>query len=211
MSQELNIKLILIGDSDVGKSTILLNYTENYFSEKLLATIGLENKVKTINIRGLNTKLQIWDTAGQEKFHSLTKGFFRNTDGILLIFDLTNKESFNNIKTWIEEVEDNSDSKTKKLLVGNKIDMKDNIVVSNNEIYNLCKKKKINYIEVSGKQNINVSKAFETLVNLIIDKKSNDELIADFGITDQSMSLSISNINNFTKEKRKKCCIEKHK
>ena len=210
MSQELNIKLILIGDSDVGKSTILLNYTENYFSEKLIATIGLENKVKTINIRGLNTKLQIWDTAGQEKFHSLTKGFFRNTDGILLIFDLTNKESFNNIKTWIEEVEDNSDSKTKKLLVGNKIDMKDNIVVSNNEIDNLCKKKKINYIEVSGKQNINVSKAFETLVNLIIDKKSNDELIADFGITDQSMSLSSSNINNFTKEKKRKCCIEKH-
>ena len=208
MSQELNIKLILIGDSDVGKSTILLNYTENYFSEKLIATIGLENKVKTINIRGLNTKLQIWDTAGQEKFHSLTKGFFRNTDGILLIFDLTNKESFNNIKTWIEEVEDNSDSKTKKLLVGNKIDMKDNIVVSNNEIDNLCKKKKINYIEVSGKQNINVSKAFETLVNLIIDKKSNDELIADYGITDQNMSLSRSTINNLTGEEKKKCCIK---
>ena len=210
MSQELNIKLILIGDSNVGKSTLLLNYTENQFSEEINATIGLENKVKTINIRGLQTKLQIWDTAGQEKYHSLTKGFFRNTDGILLVFDLTNKESFNNIKTWINEVENNSDNKTKKLLVGNKIDMKDNIVVSNNDIDDLCKKKKIKYIEVSGKENINVSKAFETIVNLIIDKKSNDELIADYGISDQNMSFSISNINDFTGEKKKKCCNLQH-
>ena len=210
MSQELNIKLILIGDSNVGKSTLLLNYTENQFSEVISATIGLENKVKTINIRGLQTKLQIWDTAGQEKYHSLTKGFFRNTDGILLVFDLTNKDSFNNIKTWINEVENNSDNKTKKLLVGNKIDMKDNIVVSNNDIDDLCKKKKIKYIEVSGKENINVSKAFETIVNLIIDKKSNDELIADYGISDQNMSFSISNINDFTGEKKKKCCNLQH-
>ena len=210
MSQELNIKLILIGDSNVGKSTLLLNYTENQFSEEISATIGLENKVKTINIRGLQTKLQIWDTAGQEKYHSLTKGFFRNTDGILLVFDLTNKDSFNNIKTWINEVENNSDNKTKKLLVGNKIDMKDNIVVSNNDIDDLCKKKKIKYIEVSGKENINVSKAFETIVNLIIDKKSNDELIADYGISDQIMSFSISNINDFTGEKKKKCCNLQH-
>ena len=210
MSQELNIKLILIGDSNVGKSTLLLNYTENQFSEEISATIGLENKVKTINIRGLQTKLQIWDTAGQEKYHSLTKGFFRNTDGILLVFDLTNKDSFNNIKTWINEVENNSDNKTKKLLVGNKIDMKDNIVVSKNDIDDLCKKKKIKYIEVSGKENINVSKAFETIVNLIIDKKSNDELIADYGISDQIMSFSISNINDFTGEKKKKCCNLQH-
>ena len=104
---EINIKLILVGDSEVGKSTILLNYTENYFCEEIVATIGLENKVKTINIHGLKAKLQIWDTAGQEKFSSLTKGFFRNTDGILLVFDLTNNKSFNNIKKWINEVENN--------------------------------------------------------------------------------------------------------
>ena len=203
---EINIKLILVGDSEVGKSTILLNYTENYFCEEMVATIGLENKVKTINIRGLKAKLQIWDTAGQEKFSSLTKGFFRNTDGILLVFDLTNNKSFNNIKKWINEVENNSDHKTKKILVGNKVDMKDNIQVSQNDIDNLCKKKKIKYIEVSGKNNTNVSEAFETLVNLIIDKKSNEELIADYGITDQTLSLSSSAINNITGEKKKKCC-----
>ena len=203
---EINIKLILVGDSEVGKSTILLNYTENYFCEEMVATIGLENKVKTINIRGLKAKLQIWDTAGQEKFSSLTKGFFRNTDGILLVFDLTNNKSFNNIKKWINEVENNSDHKTKKILVGNKVDMKDNIQVSKDDIDNLCKKKKIKYIEVSGKNNTNVNEAFETLVNLIIDKKSNEELIADYGITDQTLSLSSSAINNLTGEKKKKCC-----
>ena len=204
---EINIKLILVGDSEVGKSTILLNYTENYFCEEMVATIGLENKVKTINIRGLKAKLQIWDTAGQEKFSSLTKGFFRNTDGILLVFDLTNNKSFNNIKKWINEVENNSDNKTKKILVGNKVDMKDNIQVSKNDIDNLCKKKKIKYIEVSGKNNTNVNEAFETLVNLIIDKKSNEELIADYGITDQTLSLSSSAINNLTRENKKKCCL----
>ena len=204
---EINIKLILVGDSEVGKSTILLNYTENYFCEEMVATIGLENKVKTINIRGLKAKLQIWDTAGQEKFSSLTKGFFRNTDGILLVFDLTNNKSFNNIKKWINEVENNSDNKTKKILVGNKVDMKDNIQVSKNDIDNLCKKKKIKYIEVSGKNNTNVNEAFETLVNLIIDKKSNEELIADYGITDQTLSLSSSAINNSTRENKKKCCL----
>ena len=204
---EINIKLILVGDSEVGKSTILLNYTENYFCEEMMATIGLENKVKTINIRGLKAKLQIWDTAGQEKFSSLTKGFFRNTDGILLVFDLTNNKSFNNIKKWINEVENNSDNKTKKILVGNKVDMKDNIQVSKNDIDNLCKKKKIKYIEVSGKNNTNVNEAFETLVNLIIDKKSNEELIADYGITDQTLSLSSSAINNSTRENKKKCCL----
>ena len=203
---EINIKLILVGDSEVGKSTILLNYTENYFYEEMMATIGLENKVKTIDIRGLKAKLQIWDTAGQEKFSSLTKGFFRNTDGILLVFDLTNNKSFNNIKKWINEVENNSDHKTKKILVGNKVDMKDNIQVSKNDIDNLCKKKKIKYIEVSGKNNTNVKEAFDTLVNLIIDKKSNDELIADYGITDQTLSLSSSAINNTTAENKKKCC-----
>ena len=203
---EINIKLILVGDSEVGKSTILLNYTENYFCEEMVATIGLENKVKTIDIRGLKAKLQIWDTAGQEKFSSLTKGLFRNTDGILLVFDLTNNISFNNIKKWINEVENNSDHKTKKILVGNKVDMKDNIQVSKNDIDNLCKKKKIKYIEVSGKNNTNVKEAFDTLVNLIIDKKSNDELIADYGITDQTLSLSSSAINNTTAENKKKCC-----
>ena len=203
---EINIKLILVGDSEVGKSTILLNYTENYFCEEMVATIGLENKVKTIDIRGLKAKLQIWDTAGQEKFSSLTKGLFRNTDGILLVFDLTNNISFNNIKKWIIEVENNSDHKTKKILVGNKVDMKDNIQVSKNDIDNLCKKKKIKYIEVSGKNNTNVKEAFDTLVNLIIDKKSNDELIADYGITDQNLSISCSAINNTTAENKKKCC-----
>ena len=85
--------------------------------------------------------------------------------------------------------------------------MKDNIQVSKNDIDNLCKKKKIKYIEVSGKNNTNVNEAFETLVNLIIDKKSNEELIADYGITDQTLSLSSSAINNSTRENKKKCCL----
>ena len=111
---ELNIKLILIGDSNVGKTTLLYKYIDNENKEDITPTVGLENKVKTTEIKGIKTKIQIWDTAGQEKFNSLTKNTFTNTDGILIVFDLTNKKSFNNIKNWIEDVKYKSDPKIKK-------------------------------------------------------------------------------------------------
>ena len=205
-SKELNIKIILIGDSNVGKTTILLNYVQNEFNEDMIHTVGLENKVKIMNIRGFRAKVQIWDTAGQEKYNSLSQQFFRNVDGILLVFDLTNKDSFNNIKKWLNEIKANSDHSIKKLLVGNKADMKDKIKVSKTMIDNFCNEKKLKYMEVSAKNNQNVSNAFETLINEIIGNRTNEEILADFGISDHTLSLSNSTINYLTGPKKKKCC-----
>ena len=208
-SKELNIKIILIGDSNVGKTTILLNYVQNEFNEDMIHTVGLENKVKIMNIRGFRAKVQIWDTAGQEKYNSLSQQFFRNVDGILLVFDLTNKDSFNNIKKWLNEIKANSDHSIKKLLVGNKADMKDKIKVSKTMIDNFCNDKKIEYMEVSAKDNESISKAFDTLIKKIIGKRTNDEILADFGINDndKTLSLSTSTINNYlTGKNKKKCC-----
>ena len=206
-SKELNLKIILIGDSFVGKTTIINTYTENNFNDELCPTIGLENKVKIIDIRGFKAKIQIWDTAGQEKFNSLTQQFFRNTDGILLIFDLTNKSSFNNIKKWLSEVKTYTDHSIKKLLIGNKADMKDKIKVNKNDIDNFCKEKNnIKYMEISAKDNLNVSNVFETLINSIIGKRTNEELIADFGISDRTLSLSGSTFINVGGEDKKRCC-----
>ena len=205
-SNELNLKLILIGDSNVGKTTILLNYIQNDFNEFMNPTLGLENRVKIVDIQGFKAKVQIWDTAGQEKFNALTQQFFRNTDGILLIFDLTDKNSFNNIKKWLNDVKANSDHSIKKILIGNKSDMKDQICVTKNMIDNFCNEKELKYMEVSAKNNENVSNAFETLINEIIGNRTNDEILEDFGINDHTLSLSNSNINYLTGSKKKKCC-----
>ena len=203
-TNELNLKLVLIGDSNVGKTTLLYKYIDNENKEDIIPTLGLENKVKTIRIKGINTKIQIWDTAGQEKFNSLTKNIFTNTDGILIIFDLTNKTSFTHIKNWIEDVKDQSKKSIKKIIVGNKSDLKDKRKVTKEDIKSITEKYK--YIEVSALNGNNVENAFDTLIKAIVGKRTDEELIADFGMGDQLLSLSGSTINNLKKEKKKKCC-----
>ena len=207
-SNEIKIKIILLGDSSVGKTTILCNYIDNTYNEDVTPTVGLENRVKTIDIRGLKAKIQLWDIAGQEKYNSMTQQYFHNTDGILLVFDLTNKDSFSRIKKWLTEIKNNSDHhRVKKLLIGNKSDLKDKIKVSQDDIDNLINKEKgLKYLEVSAKMNTNVSKAFENLINSIVGKRTNEELIADLGINDQVLSMSGSTLVNITGESKKKCC-----
>ena len=205
-SKELNLKIILIGDSNVGKTTLLLNYVQNDLNEDMNPTVGLENKVKILDIRGFIAKVQIWDTAGQEKFNALTQQFSRNTDGILLIFDLTDSNTFNNIKKWLAEIKTYSAHSIKILLLGNKADMRDQIKVNKTMIDNLCKEKRLNYMEVSAKNNENISNAFDTLINSIIGNRTDEEIIADFGINDNTLSLSYSTINYLTGPRKKKCC-----
>ena len=205
-TKEINIKLTIIGDSDVGKTTLIYRYTDNYFNEEISPTVGLDNKVKKLNIQGLQAKIQIWDTAGQEKYDSLTSQLYKNTDGIILVFDLTNNTSFISIKKYIEKIKKNCDHKIKKLLVGNKVDMKDGIKVNKKDIYDLCKNNCLKYNDVSAKENINVEKAFRTIIDSIIEKKSVEELIADYGIKEQQVSLSGSGMNSMAGQTKKKCC-----
>ena len=208
-SKEIMFKVILIGDSNVGKTTLINKYMDKNFSGEIPPTVGLENRVKTLEVRGLKAKLQIWDTAGQEKFNSLSKNYYQNTDGILLVFDVTNRESFNNIKNWYDDVISNSDIKAKKLLIGNKNDMKDKIKVTADDIKKFKRENKLKFIETSAKVNNNVEEAFQKIINLMIENMSNDEILEEFGINakkEHSMSLSNSTLNNITGDNKKNCC-----
>ena len=129
-SAEINLKILILGDSSVGKTTLLLKYVDGYFPTIYVATIGVEYKVKKININGININLQIWDTAGQERFRGITKNFLKGADGIIYTYDITNKSSFDSLKNWIMTAEETVEG-FKKIIIGNKIDLKEREIKKN--------------------------------------------------------------------------------
>merc|ERR1711934_836535 len=117
------IKLLLIGDSGVGKSCLLCRYSDDVFNSNFITTIGIDFKIRTIELDGAKIKLQIWDTAGQERFRTITQAYYRGAMGILLVYDVTDDKSFNNIRTWMRNIEQHANTEVVKVLLGNKCDM----------------------------------------------------------------------------------------
>ncbi|CAI0472601.1 unnamed protein product [Linum tenue] len=117
------IKLLLIGDSGVGKSCLLLRFSDGSFTTSFITTIGIDFKIRTIELDQKRIKLQIWDTAGQERFRTITTAYYRGAMGILLVYDVTDESSFNNIRNWIRNIEQHASDNVNKILVGNKADM----------------------------------------------------------------------------------------
>ena len=204
---EIKLKLLIIGDSNVGKTSMLLNYTDNYFPESHLATIGVEYKVKELTTKDYNITLQIWDTAGQERFRSITKSFFRNTNGIIFVYDVTSRKSFHSVKDWIKDSELH-DSGFEKILVGNKIDLKDQREVKFDELKELGLKKRIDVMEVSAKERINIDEAFQKIVDLILTNKNKMDIIGQFGISNTN-DINLNKSKDNTK-KKDSCCISKN-
>ncbi len=153
------IRIVLLGDSMVGKTAFLTRYFKNTFNETFLSTIGIDDENKFIKIVDSNYKLTVWDTAGQERFRSLPKKYYQNADGILLLFDVCKEESFKNVSNWIKDIHENSNVENDKMtlfLIGNKIDIKERSV-SKEEADRLANELNMEYYEVSCKININVS------------------------------------------------------
>lgn len=154
------IKILLIGDSGVGKSCLLIRYADNMFNDSFVPTIGVDFKTKYINVDGQQVKLQLWDTAGQEKFRSLTKAYMHGAKGILVVFDISDRDTFIQSGYWIDMIRESDDS-VDLILVGNKCDL--DHVVSAEEIEIFTKKYDIHYFETSAKDNTNVEEAFNYL------------------------------------------------
>ncbi|CAF3336246.1 unnamed protein product [Rotaria socialis] len=165
---DLLLKLLLIGDSGVGKSSLLKRFSDNIFTESFLPTIGVDFKIRTLNHNGKNIKLQIWDTAGQERFRTITASYYRGAQGIILVFDLTDLESFDNIKKWLTEIERNGHEDVKKLLVGNKCDLTAEKVVDYGKAKKFADSLHIPYIETSAKDSNNVEQTFKDMIDPIM-------------------------------------------
>jgi len=161
-------KLLLIGDSGVGKSCILLRFADDAFTDNFISTIGVDFKIKTIEIDGKKVKLQIWDTAGQERFQTITTSYYRGAHGLIIVFDVTNKASFDNIQKWLDDVERNASQQIVKLLVGNKSDLEHKRAVEFHTAKALADRLNIGYLETSAKDNKNIGKSFEKLATTII-------------------------------------------
>ncbi|CDO95906.1 unnamed protein product [Kluyveromyces dobzhanskii CBS 2104] len=163
------MKILLLGDSGVGKSCLLVRFVEDKFTPTFITTIGIDFKIKTVDINGKRVKLQLWDTAGQERFRTITTAYYRGAMGIVLIYDVTDERTFENIRQWFSTVNQHASEDVVMLLVGNKKDMETR-TVSFEQGEALAKELGIPFIEASAKDDTNVSEIFFTLAKLIQDK-----------------------------------------
>ncbi|KAI1725370.1 ras family domain-containing protein [Ditylenchus destructor] len=162
------LKILIIGESGVGKSSLMLRFVDDLFDPEISATIGVDFRVRTINIDGNLVKLAIWDTAGQERFRTLTPSYYRGGQGVICVYDVGNRSSFDRLEHWIVELETYcTKSDAVKMLVGNKIDT-ENRVISREEGLQFARKHKMLFIEASAKTKVGVQTAFEELIEKIL-------------------------------------------
>jgi len=154
------IKLLMIGDSGVGKSCLLLRFSDDSFTTSFITTIGIDFKIKTIELEGKRIKLQIWDTAGQERFRTITTAYYRGAMGILLVYDVTDEVSFQDIHNWMKNIEQHASENVNKILIGNKCDMDSGKVISTAMGQQLADNYDVSFFETSAKTGANVNSAF---------------------------------------------------
>jgi len=168
-------KLLLIGNSSVGKSSLLFRFVENVWDDSFVPTIGVDFKLKTLEVNGKKVKLQIWDTAGQERFKNITASYYRGGNGVLVVYDITDRESFDNLNSWLIEIEKNANKNVYKLLIGNKCDLEDKRKVTFQEGKDFAESNGMKFMETSAKTASKVQEAFELLTNEIIKASINKE------------------------------------
>ena len=197
---ELLYKVIIIGDTSVGKSNILTRYIKDEFSLNTKSTVGVELGIKFLKIKNINSKIQIWDTAGQERYRAITSSYFKGSNGCFIVYDITNETSFDNIEKWYEQIQSETSKEIPIVLVGNKCDLENERKVPTEKAKDKAKNLKCAFFETSALNGINIDKIFEELVNTIYEKtasKNEDDINIEFIKEDKAVNL------NETKDEKK--------
>ena len=202
-SYDLLFKLILIGDSCVGKSNILLKYLKNEFDPNSRATVGVEFGTKNIIINNKKIKIQIWDTAGQERYRSITSAYYKGAKGALIVYDITRKCTFDNIDKWISDLKLNGDKNICIVILGNKSDLDDKREVSKDDGIKKSEMYKTAFLETSALNGDNIGKAFDEIIEQIIQNNKSFFEDSNKKEMDKGVNLNESNKDN----DKKKCCI----
>ncbi|MCQ2820970.1 MAG: GTP-binding protein, partial [archaeon] len=164
-----SFKILLLGNCAVGKTNILLRFTDNKFNPEYELTIGLNYRVKKMKIRDEEISVQIWDTSGEEKFKSLAKNFYRGSHGALLVYDITDEKSFKEVSNWAESLKDNADKNAAIVIIGNKVDLEEQRKIKKEQGENLAKEFGADFFETSAKENIGLNEAFQSISEKIYD------------------------------------------
>lgn len=189
MQYDYLVKLLLIGDSGVGKSSLLIKFADDKFSPHISQTIGMDFKVKMLTLGGKRVKLQIWDTAGQERFHTITQQYYRNAMGIILVYDVTNEESFTNIRRWAAQIAAHGAEGADRMLIGNKADLPQRVVDAARG-QALAREYGIPFMETSAKEGTNIEEAFVALADAVRCRLQTNESVATSA---QGSSIRLSN------------------
>ena len=198
-------KLLLIGNSSVGKSSLLFRFVENVWDDSFVPTIGVDFKLKTLEVNGKKVKLQIWDTAGQERFKNITSSYYRGGNGVLVVYDITERESFDNLTSWLIEIEKNANKNVYKLLIGNKCDLEDKRKVTYQEGKDFAESNGMKFIETSAKDNTKVQEAFELLTSEIMKSAVNKDKGMEKKDNTKQIRLS-QNTEDISGKKKGGCC-----
>ena len=201
------LRIILVGDSNVGKTSLINRFMGNDFQENYQCTINVDFKIKTITFSSsIAAELKIWDTCGQERFKSLTSKYFKDAHGVVLVFDVSDLSTFKNLSFWLKEIKNNSNSNIKPeiILVANKIDLEDR-KVTNETGKEFANKNKIMYVETSAKNGLNIDSPFEKLADVLINKIKENP---DNYVNNTSVKIKNYDEKNLEKDREKevKCC-----
>lgn len=205
MAADYVFKVIIVGEAGVGKSCLLRRYADQSFTENYINTIGVDFKVRTLDIMGKVVKLNIWDSAGQERFRTIVNTYYRGAHGICVVYDITDTESFEKVGEWLKDVSELAEASAKKLIIGSKVDLDSKRQVPLQDVENYANNLNIPFIETSSKSGHNVQQAFMQMTKMLMEDVGGGDLLeADADIL--KLDGNTSGVGGEQKPEKKKCC-----